>query len=175
VAKERIGYFENRKDPEAQCSRCRLCELICAFHHHRVGNPRRGMIKVVSLGKGVDIPVSCLNCTDAPCMSVCPTGALYRKEADGMVLVRADVCIGCSMCVSVCPAGAITLDSVDGTASKCDLCGGEPQCVAYCPAKVLRLTDADLVSRKKMRAFARSLASVDADRADENRTEKGRV
>jgi carbon-monoxide dehydrogenase iron sulfur subunit len=169
VAKQRVGYFEDRKDPEAQCSRCRLCELICAFHHHRVGNPRRGRIKVVSLGKGADIPVSCLNCTDAPCMSICPTGALYRKEADGMVLVRDDVCIGCSMCVSVCPAGAVTLDPVEGTASKCDLCGGEPRCVAYCPAKVLRLTDSDLVSRKKMRTYACSLVT-----ADENRTEEGR-
>ena len=109
MAKQRVGYFEDLNDPEAQCSRCRLCELICAFHHHRVGNPRRGKIKVVSLGKGSDIPVSCLNCADAPCMNICPTGALYRKDADGMVLVRDDVCIGCSMCVSVCPAGAITL------------------------------------------------------------------
>jgi len=91
-------------------------------------------------------------------MNICPTGALYRKETDGMVLVRSDVCIGCAMCVSVCPAGAITLDLVEGTAAKCDLCGGEPRCVAYCPAKVLRLTDAEEVSGKRMRTFARSLA-----------------
>ena len=175
MAKQRVGYFEDRKDPEAQCSRCRLCELICASHHHRVGNPRRGNIRVVSLGKGVDIPVSCLNCSDAPCMNVCPTGALYRKETDGMVLVRADVCIGCSMCVSVCPAGAVTLDPMEGTASKCDLCGGEPRCVAYCPAQVLRLTDADLVSRKKMRAFAQSLVFTDAERADAERTDENQA
>jgi carbon-monoxide dehydrogenase iron sulfur subunit len=138
--------------------------LICAFHRHQVGNPRRASIRVVALGKGVDIPVACLNCTDAPCMSVCPTGALYRKEADGMVLVREDVCIGCAMCVSVCPAGAITLDPVDGIASKCDLCGGEPRCVAYCPAKVLRLTDADLVARQRMRTYARLLVGAQEDR-----------
>ncbi|MBA4422547.1 MAG: hypothetical protein C0390_05510 [Syntrophus sp. (in: bacteria)] len=97
-------------------------------------------------------------------MNICPTGALYRKETDGMVLVHDDVCIGCSMCVSVCPAGAVTLDPVDGTATKCDLCGGEPRCVAYCPAKVLRLTDSDLVSRKRMRTYARSLVGVQEDR-----------
>jgi Fe-S-cluster-containing hydrogenase component 2 len=171
VAKERIGYFEDKKDPEAQCSRCRLCELICAFHHHKVGNPRRARIKVVALGKGVDIPVSCLNCSDAPCMNVCPTGALHRTEANGMVLVRDDVCIGCSMCVSVCPAGAVSLDPVEGTAAKCDLCGGDPQCVAYCPAKVLKLTDADLVARKRMRTYARSLASTETE---EEQKEKGR-
>ena len=38
---------------------------------------------------------------------------------------------------------------------------GDPQCVAYCPAKVLRLTDADLLSRKKMRSFARSLVAAE--------------
>lgn len=165
MARQRVGYFEDRTDPEAQCSRCRMCELICAFHHHRVGNPRRAKIKVVSLGKGADIPVTCLNCTDAPCMNICPTGALYRKEADGMVLVRGDACIGCSMCVSVCPAGAVTLDPMEGTVSKCDLCGGDPRCVAYCPAKVLRLTDADQVSRRKMRAYARSLVTAQDDPA----------
>jgi carbon-monoxide dehydrogenase iron sulfur subunit len=164
VAKQRVGYFEDLKDPEAQCSRCRLCELICAFHHHQVGNPRRGKIKVISLGKGIDIPVVCLNCGDAPCMNVCPTGALRREGKDGMVLVRSDICIGCSMCVSVCPAGAITLDQVEGTASKCDLCAGDPQCVAYCPAKVLRLTDAEMVSGKRMRMFARSLVNAEEDR-----------
>ena len=94
-------------------------------------------------------------------MNICPTGALYRDRQDGMILVRSEVCIGCAMCVSVCPAGAVTLDPVEGTASKCDLCGGDPQCVAYCPAKVLRLTDADLVSRKKMRSFARSLVAAE--------------
>jgi Fe-S-cluster-containing hydrogenase component 2 len=94
-------------------------------------------------------------------MNICPTGALYRKEKDGMVLVRSDVCIGCAMCVSVCPAGAITLDLMEGTATKCDLCDGEPRCVAYCPAKVLRLTDAEQVSGKRMRAFARSLVNAE--------------
>ena len=126
VAKQRVGYFEDLNDPEAQCSRCRLCELICAFHHHQVGNPRRGKIRVVSLGKGADIPVSCLNCTDAPCMNICPTGALYRKETDGMVLVRDDVCIGCSMCVSVCPAGAVTLDPVEALRQNATSAAGNP-------------------------------------------------
>ena len=170
MARQRVGYFEDRGDPEAQCSRCRLCELICAFHHHRVGNPRRGKIKVIAQGKGVDIPVVCLNCGDAPCMNICPTGALYRKETDGMVLVRSDVCSGCAMCVSVCPAGAITLDPVEGTAAKCDLCGGEPQCIAYCPAKVLRLTDAEPISGKRIRTFARSLVHAEEGR-NSNREE----
>lgn len=157
MAKQRIGYFENRGDPENICSRCRLCELMCAFHHHQVGNPRRSRIKVISLGRGEDIPITCLNCEDAPCEKICPTGALRRKEADGMVLVNGDLCIGCAMCVAVCPAGAITLDPFEGLASKCDLCGGDPQCVAYCPAKVLKLTDAGRLASHRMKEFAKYL------------------
>jgi anaerobic carbon-monoxide dehydrogenase iron sulfur subunit len=154
VNRQRIGYFENRQDPENICSRCRTCELTCAFHHHQVGNPRRGRIKVIPLGKGVDIPVTCLNCEDPPCMNICPTGALHRTEANGMVQVNRDVCIGCAMCVNVCPVGAVTLDPVEGVASKCDLCQGDPQCVLYCPAKVLKLTDAGQLARHRMKGFA---------------------
>ncbi len=143
MTKQRIGYFEDTQDPEYMCSRCRLCELICAFHHHQVGNPKRACIKVISLGRGVDVPVTCLNCEEAPCMSICPTGALHRLESDAMVTVKKDLCNGCAMCVDACPVGAITLDPVERVALKCDLCNGDPQCVAYCPAKVLKLTDAD--------------------------------
>ncbi len=160
MAKQRIGYFEDSQDPELNCSRCRLCELICAFHHHHVGNPRRGCIKVISLGKGVDVPVTCLNCEEAPCMNICPTGALHRPEPDGMVMVKEDLCIGCAMCVTACPVGAITLDPVDGVASKCDLCDGDPQCVAYCPPKVLKLTDADRFTRYRMKGYAKFLQTV---------------
>lgn len=161
MGRQRIGYFENRQDPECLCSRCRMCELICAFYHHQVGNPRRGRMKVIPLGQGEDIPVTCMNCEEPPCMNVCPTGALHRKEADGMVLVNEDVCIGCAMCVNVCPVGAIILDPIDGVASKCDLCQGEPQCVAYCPAKVLKLTDAGQFARHRMKEFAKFLRNPD--------------
>ena len=160
MTKQRIGYFEDSQDPEYICSRCRMCELICAFHHYQVGNPRRGRIKVISLGKGVDVPVTCLNCEDAPCMNICPTGALHRPESDGMVMVNEDFCIGCAMCVNACPVGAITLDPVLEVASKCDLCGEDPQCVAYCPAKVLKLTDADRFARHRMKEFVRSLQAA---------------
>jgi Fe-S-cluster-containing hydrogenase component 2 len=160
MTKQRIGYFEDSQDPECNCSRCRLCELICAFHHHQVGNPRRGCIKVISLGKGVDVPVTCLNCEEAPCMNICPTGALHRPDPEGMIMVKEDLCIGCAMCVNACPVGAITLDPVNGVASKCNLCGGDPQCVAYCPANVLKLTDADRFARYRMKGYVKFLQTA---------------
>lgn len=160
MARERIGYFENRSDPENICSRCRMCELICAFHHHAVGNPRRARIQVISLGQGEDIPVTCLNCEDPPCLNICPTGALHRPEPEGMVKVQEDLCIGCAMCVNACPIGAVTLDPLDGVAAKCDLCQGDPQCVLYCPAKVLKMTDAGQLARHRMKGFARFLKNA---------------
>jgi carbon-monoxide dehydrogenase iron sulfur subunit len=164
VAKQRIGYFENIEDPESICSRCRMCELICAFHHYQVGNPRRSRIRVISLGRGEDIPITCLNCEDPPCLRICPTGALRRLQPDGMVEVDPDTCIGCAMCVNVCPIGAVTIDPVDGTAAKCDLCQGDPQCVLYCPAKVLRLTDAEHQAHHRQKSYVRSLISAAQDR-----------
>ena len=142
MGRERIGYFEDPKDLEKICSRCRMCELICSFHHYNVGNPKRSRIRVLSLGRGVDFPVTCLNCEDPPCMNICPTGALHRPDPGGIVLVDEDLCDGCVMCVNACPVGAINLDPIGGVALKCDLCGGDPQCVEYCPARVLRVTDA---------------------------------
>jgi len=164
VSRKRVGYFANRQDPENICSRCRMCELICALHHHAVGNPRRARIQVILLGQGEDIPVTCLNCEEPPCLKMCPTGALYRPDPEGMVKVQKEVCIGCAMCVNACPVGAMTLDPVEGFAAKCDLCQGDPQCVLYCPAKVLKLTDAGQMAHHRMKGFAEFLRNSGEDK-----------
>jgi Fe-S-cluster-containing dehydrogenase component len=43
----------------------------------------------------VHFPKSCLHCDDAPCVTVCPTGASHKRAEDGIVLVDEDMCIGC--------------------------------------------------------------------------------
>jgi Fe-S-cluster-containing dehydrogenase component len=47
----------------------------------------------------------CQNCTRAPCVMVCPTGARHRRSYDGIVLSDYDVCIGCRYCQAACPYG----------------------------------------------------------------------
>ncbi|MGI9338284.1 MAG: 4Fe-4S dicluster domain-containing protein [Gammaproteobacteria bacterium] len=96
-------------------------------------------------GRTVHFPMSCMHCEDADCVSVCPTGASYKREEDGIVLVDQDKCMGCNLCAWACPYGARELDPADGTMKKCTLCidriydqdlppaERQPACVITCP------------------------------------------
>ena len=91
-------------------------------------------------------PKSCLHCQDAPCVTVCPTGASYKRTNDGIVLVNESDCIGCGLCAWACPYGARELDMAEGVMKKCTLCVDRientnlpeedrlPACVRTCPA-----------------------------------------
>ena len=93
----------------------------------------------------VHFPKSCLHCDDAPCVTVCPTGASYKRAEDGIVLVDADLCIGCKLCSWACPYGAREYDEDAGVMKKCTLCVDKiynqnlppesrvPACVSACP------------------------------------------
>jgi Fe-S-cluster-containing dehydrogenase component len=94
----------------------------------------------------VHFPRSCLHCDDAPCVTVCPTGASYKRADDGIVLVNASTCIGCKLCSWACPYGAREYDEDEGVMKKCTLCidriynenipaeSRAPACVTTCPA-----------------------------------------
>ena len=66
---------------------------------------------VVCMLSRIDVmPMSCMQCENADCVSVCPTGASYKREEDGIVLVDQDKCMGCNLCAWACPYGARELD-----------------------------------------------------------------
>ena len=65
---------------------------------------------------------SCLHCEEPACVTVCPTGASYKRAEDGIVLVNADTCIGCKLCSWACPYGAREFDDDAGVMKKCTLC-----------------------------------------------------
>jgi len=101
----------------------------------------------------VHFPKSCLHCQDAPCVTVCPTGASYKRTEDGIVVVNEAECIGCGLCAWACPYGAREQDPSQKVMKKCTLCvdridnhnlpeiDREPACVRTCPAKARHFGD----------------------------------
>ncbi len=101
----------------------------------------------------VHFPKSCLHCEDAPCVTVCPTGASYKRSEDGIVLVDESMCIGCGLCAWACPYGAREMDPVEKVMKKCTLCVDRiynenleevdrvPACVRTCPANARHFGD----------------------------------
>lgn len=104
-------------------------------------------------GRTVHFPRSCLHCEEPACVTVCPTGASYKRESDGIVLVNADTCIGCKLCSWACPYGAREYDYADGVMKKCTMCIDRienqnlppedrlPACVSTCPASARHFGD----------------------------------
>ena len=98
-------------------------------------------------------PRSCLHCEQPACVSVCPTGASYKRAEDGIVLVDEDKCIGCKLCSWACPYGAREYSQVEGVMKKCTLCvdriynenipeqSRQPACVQACPTRARHFGD----------------------------------
>jgi Fe-S-cluster-containing dehydrogenase component len=61
-------------------------------------------------GRTVHFPRSCLHCETPACVTVCPTGASYKRAEDGIVLVDYDKCIGCKYGAWACPDGVRAID-----------------------------------------------------------------
>jgi formate dehydrogenase iron-sulfur subunit len=99
----------------------------------------------------------CKHCTEAACLEVCPTGALFRTEY-GTVVVQEDVCNGCGYCVPACPFGVLDKREEDGRVWKCTLCydrlkdGLEPACAKACPTDSIQFGElTDLRTRAEQR------------------------
>lgn len=121
-----------------KCVGCRACERACNQRNHLPEG--QSYIHVYQQGDDENpwyMPVQCQHCRDAPCRAVCPAGATYRHPS-GVVLVNANVCVGCKYCAVACPYGARIYNGETGIVDKCWLCldwvlgGGKPACVQSC-------------------------------------------
>lgn len=122
-----------------KCTGCRLCMIACSFKHTQVCNPVAARIQIVSLPEvGLDIPLVCRQCEDAPCARICPTRALARDSQTGAIAVDYEKCIGCRYCLLACPFGSISVDPNTRRIEKCNLCNGDPACIKFCEPGALR-------------------------------------
>jgi molybdopterin-containing oxidoreductase family iron-sulfur binding subunit len=169
----------------SRCVGCRRCVYACVEENNQSRDPEIHWIRVLEFereralrgfeleegnqyydheqvpdpGK-IYLPIACQQCEDSPCTNVCPTGATWQ-EADGIVVIDYDWCIGCRYCIAACPYGArhfnwgtptIPKDEVNpdthllgnrprprGVVEKCSFCiqrvrnGRYPACVEVCP------------------------------------------
>ena len=121
---------------------------------------------------------ACNHCEHPACLASCPVGAISKREADGIVLINQDVCIGCKNCIQTCPYGAPQFNSQTEKVEKCTFCihrlydatgtrtGFLPACVTTCVGNALHLVeDFDLLNESGMKApegFANPALTVPA-------------
>ena len=162
-------------DPK-KCIGCQTCEIACVDAHTQHNmfldsaaemrfNPCLKVVKTATFS----VPTQCRQCENAPCANACPNGSLY--EADGVIQLNKQTCIGCKTCMLACPFGAFELIEYseagsavsqpglkytnDGSqlqaksklvVNKCDMCsertnGVGPACVQMCPTEALRVVE----------------------------------
>ena len=125
-----------------RCIGCEACMVACKTENEVPEGNFRLRIREVVVGSFPDLQgefrmEQCFHCDNAPCVSVCPTGATY-KTPDGIVLVDASKCTGCKACVTACPYGMRYVHP-NGYVDKCTFCehrvaeGRVPACVETCP------------------------------------------
>ena len=144
-----------------RCVGCLSCMVACkAVNNVPIGSYWNKVLRIgPSLKEGATsshdgemyyLPVSCQHCDNPECVSVCPTGASYKRD-DGVVLVDHSKCIGCQYCVMACPYGVRAYDTGKdkGVIEKCTMCahlidkGEKPACVKHCPGQARKFGDLD--------------------------------
>ncbi len=136
-----------------KCIGCHACTIACKAEHDIPVGVNRCWVKTVEHGRFPDaerlfLPVLCNQCTDAPCMNICPTSALFRRR-DGIVDLNGEACIGCRACMAACPYDQLFIDPNTRTAEKCNFCANrienqlQPACVSVCPTECRIFGDLD--------------------------------
>ncbi len=158
-----------------KCVGCHACRIACQNQNAITPKEYYNRIEEQEFGKYPDynrrfFPVQCQHCDNPPCVTVCPTGASYKRD-DGVVLVDIDRCIGCKYCILSCPYEARIVNEEHGYVHKCRFCiefvesGESPACMTTCPTGVRVFGDLNdpqseiskIVTTKKPEKFRKDL------------------
>ncbi len=126
-----------------RCIGCHACSVSCKAELDVPLGATRSWVEYAEKGEypyvsRAFVPRLCNHCEHPPCVSVCPTGATWKREEDGIVVVDSEICIGCKYCIQACPYDARFVNPDTGSADKCDFCqhrvaqGVVPACVEAC-------------------------------------------
>ncbi len=145
----RYGFVIDQR----KCIGCHACTVACKEENQVPLGVNRTWVKYIEKGTFPDTRryfsvMRCNHCDNAPCVTICPTVALYRRP-DGIVDFDGQRCIGCKSCMQACPYDALYIDPDTHTAAKCHYCahrvesGLEPACVIVCPVQAIIPGDLD--------------------------------
>ncbi len=130
-----------------RCVQCQACKVACKETNavelgpqwRKVADHWSGEFPKV---RNIAISYSCMHCEKPACRSVCPAGAITKRESDGIVVVDQKKCIACHACEKACPYNAPQYGR-NGKMQKCDFCLSQlsqkkqPACVSTCPGEAL--------------------------------------
>ncbi|MGG0715994.1 DMSO/selenate family reductase complex B subunit [Robertmurraya massiliosenegalensis] len=147
-----LGFYINNE----YCTGCKACVVACKdkndlevgvnyrrVYEHSEGDYVERDEAFIQNVQSFFTSISCNHCENPKCVENCPTGAMHKREEDGVVLVDHEKCIGCKYCMWNCPYGAPQYNEVIGKMTKCNFCidlievGENPVCVGSCPMRAL--------------------------------------
>ena len=135
------------------CIGCHACTVACKTEHEIPVGQFRTWVKYVDSGIFPDSTrdfgvMRCNHCTDAPCVKICPTNALFKRD-DGIVDFDTDALHRLQGVHAGLPVRRHLHRQADNTAAKCNFCahrvddGLEPACVTVCPTHSIWVGDLD--------------------------------
>ncbi|GAA4891704.1 4Fe-4S dicluster domain-containing protein [Ferrimonas pelagia] len=140
---------------ENRCIGCQACNVACRSENQVPTGVTRIQVRIDGPhGTSPNLRfnyqrVSCQQCENAPCVSVCPTQAAHIDD-NGIVSVDKSKCAGCQYCLAACPYKARFINPTTKVPDKCDFCsktrlarGELPACVSVCPTDALLFGDAN--------------------------------
>ncbi len=156
-----VGFYFD----QTRCTGCSACRVACKDWNDIPAGPESWM-RVLYQEKGAypDVFVSymiapCFQCAQPVCADACPVDAISKRQADGIVLVDSDACVGnveCDVkCLKACPYDAPQFGPEPGVKMrKCNFCvdrveqGKLPDCIEACPVRALDAGPVDELEAK---------------------------